>query len=240
MPAQRVAFGTSGHRGSSFESPSTRGTCPGDQPGDLRLPHAAGHRWPAVPRHRHARAVRPGVCQRARGAGGQRRRGDARAGRRVHADAGDLPRDHSPTTAAAARDADWPTASSSPRRTIRPTTAASSTTRPTAGRPTPTSPAGSSTRANALLDERAARRSSECRSSQALHAATTHRHDYLNAYVDDLGAGDRPGGDSRRGHPHGRRSARRRRRALLGSDRRALSAWISPSSTKSSIRPFAS
>ena len=56
----------------------------------------------------------------------------------------------SPTTAAAAPG--WPTASSSRRRTIRRTTAASSTTRRTAARPTPTSPAGSRSRANALLE----------------------------------------------------------------------------------------
>ena len=59
---------------------------------------------------------------------------------------------------------------------------------------------------------------------KALRASTTHRHDYLNAYVNDLGnvidmdairAGeDQPGG----------RSARRRRGPLLGADRRTLRA----------------
>ena len=37
-PAQRVAFGTSGHRGSSLQSQLQRGAYPGDQPGDLRVP----------------------------------------------------------------------------------------------------------------------------------------------------------------------------------------------------------
>ena len=47
--------------------------------GHLPVPHAAGHRRPAVSRHRHACAVGAGVRQRARGAGGQRRGGHDRA-----------------------------------------------------------------------------------------------------------------------------------------------------------------
>ena len=57
----------------------------------------------------------------------------------------------SPTTAAAR--AGSPTASSSRRRTTRPTTAASSTTRPTAARPTPTSPRWIEDAANGLLEK---------------------------------------------------------------------------------------
>ena len=51
---------------------------------------------------------------------------------------------------------------------------------------------------------------------RALRAATTHRHDYLDAYVRDLGQRRRHGGDPRRRHSPGRGSARRRRRPLLG------------------------
>ena len=51
-----------------------------------------------------------------------------------------------------------PTASSSRRRTTRPATAGSSTTRPTAGRPTPTPPGGSPSAANALHRGRPGRR----------------------------------------------------------------------------------
>ena len=40
-PAQRVAFGTSGHRGSAFETQLQRMARPRHQPGDLRLPQAA-------------------------------------------------------------------------------------------------------------------------------------------------------------------------------------------------------
>ena len=53
----------------------------------------ARHRRPALPRHRHARAVRAGLGQRARGARGQRRRRDDRRRRRLHADAGHFARD---------------------------------------------------------------------------------------------------------------------------------------------------
>ena len=39
-PAQQVAFGTSGHRGSSFDTRLQRGPHRGHQPGDLRAPRA--------------------------------------------------------------------------------------------------------------------------------------------------------------------------------------------------------
>ena len=71
-----------------------------------------------------------------------------------------------------------PTASSSRRRTTRPTTAASSTTRPTAARPTPTSPAGSSARPTPCWAPTSAARPTRARAS-----ATTS-----SAYVDDLAA----------------------------------------------------
>ena len=148
-PNQLVSFGTSGHRGSPLHGIVHRGAHPGDHPGDLRLPARPGHRRPALHGQGHARAVRAGAAHGARSAGGQRRRDDHPARRRRHADAGHLarhprlqPRPHRSTS---------PTASSSRRRTIRRRTAASSTTRPTAARPTPTSPAGSQDRANELL-----------------------------------------------------------------------------------------
>ena len=123
---------------------------PRDQPGHLPVPRRAAHRRAAVPRHRHARAVGAGACQRARGTGGQRRRRHDRGGRRIHADAGRLARD--PHLQPRAHDRRWPTASSSRRRTIRPTTAASSTTRRTAGRRNATSPRWIEATANELLE----------------------------------------------------------------------------------------
>ena len=91
-PAQRVAFGTSGHRGSSLKASLQRGPHPGDQPGDRGAPARARHRRAAVPRHGHARAVRAGAGHGARGVRGQRGRGPDPGGPPLHADAGDLPR----------------------------------------------------------------------------------------------------------------------------------------------------
>ena len=106
------------------------------------------------------------------------------ARRRLHADAGRSRTPSSSTIAGAATAS--PTASSSRPRTIRRRTAASSTIRPTAGRPTPTSPSGSRTRANALLRER------QCR-GEAAAAAGRHQQrkrrissDFMRPYVEDL------------------------------------------------------
>ena len=78
----------------------------------------------------------------------------------------------------------WPTASSSPRRTIRPKTAASNTTRPTAARPIPTS-RWIQDRANVLL--RAGNAGvKRVPPEAALRAATTHAEDFVMPYVEDL------------------------------------------------------
>ena len=57
MQTQRVAFGTSGHRGSSFDRAFNEGHILAITAGHLSTPRAAGHRRPAVPRHRYPRAV---------------------------------------------------------------------------------------------------------------------------------------------------------------------------------------
>ena len=113
-------------------------------PGDLRLPHAAGHRRPLFIGRGHARALRAGLGDRARGARRQRRHG----ARRRRATATRRPRRSrtrsSRTTAAGA---------GRPRRRHRRhavaqparATAASSTTRRTAAPPTPTPRSGSRT-----------------------------------------------------------------------------------------------
>src|SRR3954452_20401136 len=81
-PDQQVVFGTSGHRGSSLRTAFNeahlvggthgrglqRGAHRGDDPGDLRLPQAAGVRRPPVPRPRHPCALRAGVRLRGGGA----------------------------------------------------------------------------------------------------------------------------------------------------------------------------
>ena len=91
-PAQLVSFGTSGHRGTSAARLVHRGAHPGDHAGHLRLPASAGDHRPALHGQGHARALRAGAAHRARGAGGQRRADHHPARRRLHADAGHLAR----------------------------------------------------------------------------------------------------------------------------------------------------
>ena len=78
-------------------------------------------------------------------------------------------------------------------------------------------------RANALLEAglKGVRRMPV---AQARKAATTREHDYLDAYVADLANVVDFDADPRRRDPHGCRSARRRRSALLGADRGTLQA----------------
>ena len=99
--ASSVAFGTSGHRGSSLDGVVQRGPHPGHDPGHLRVPPRPGHRRAAVPRPRHPRPVRAGVGHRARGARRQRRHGARRQRRPLHPDAGRVARHPAAPTAAA-------------------------------------------------------------------------------------------------------------------------------------------
>ena len=96
-PASASPSARPGHRGSSFDSTLQRGARAGDHAGDLPLPRARqgidGPLFLGIDTHALSRA---GLRQRARGAGGQRRRGDDLAGRRVHADAGGLARHPGP------------------------------------------------------------------------------------------------------------------------------------------------
>ena len=113
-----------------------RGAHPGHHPGHLRLPAQPGHRRPALHGQGHARPVRARPSARRwkswRPTASRRSSSATTASRRRRSS-----RAPSSSTTAAARSTS-PTASSSRRRTIRPRTAASSTTRPTAARPTPT------------------------------------------------------------------------------------------------------
>ena len=91
-PAQRVSFGTSGHRGSALHARLQRGPHPRDHPGDLRVPQRAGDQRSALHRCRHARPVR--ACP-AFGARSARRPRCGRTGgprRQAHPHTGDLPR----------------------------------------------------------------------------------------------------------------------------------------------------
>jgi hypothetical protein len=109
-------------------------------PGDLRLSAQSGHRRPALYGERHPCALRASPAHRARSTGGQRGANHHPPSGRSDADAGHLARD--PGLQPLTHSGIWPTALSSPRRTIRPKTAGSNTTRSMAVRPTPTSPMG--------------------------------------------------------------------------------------------------
>ena len=176
----------------------------------------------------------PGAAHGARGAGRQRRRDRHPARRRLHADAGHLarhprlqPRPHRTT---------WPTASSSRRRTTRRRTAASSTTRPTAARPTPTSPSWIQDRANELLRAGNRRRQARAATQRRSRRRRRTQEDFVLPYVERPAQRRRHGGDPRRRAQARRRSARRRGRALLGADQRDLRARHRRSSTRRSIR----
>ena len=183
---------------------------------------AAGHRRPAVHRLRHPRAVGAGVRERPRGAGRQRRRGHDLGGRRIHADAGRLARH--PHLQPRPRRPGSPTASSSRRRTIRPTAAASNTTRPTAARRTTDVTRWIETRANELLRSGSRRRRRVGIRRGAARRRPLTRTTTCRPMSSDLGAMSGHGRDPRLGHSHGRRPAGRRRRALLAAHRRALPA----------------
>ena len=202
-----------GIAGPLFRKPSTKGMSWRSVRRSATIASAAGHRRPAVPWHRHPRSVRAGVASALEVL--------AANGVDVMLADGD---EYTPTPAIShailtynrGRTTDWPTASSSHPRTIRPTTAASSTTRPTAGRRIPTSPAGLRAKANEFLAGRPAGSAASSLSKKALRAATTHRHDYLGAYVGDLGNVRRHGAiRGAEDQPRGR-SAGRCRRSLLG------------------------
>ena len=91
--AQRVAFGTSGHRGSAFRRSFneahilaiTQAICDYRKQAGIDGPLFLGMDTHAL--------SEPAFATRARGAGGQRRRGHDRPRPRLHADAGDLARD---------------------------------------------------------------------------------------------------------------------------------------------------
>ena len=95
-PAQRVAFGTSGHRGSSLNGAFNEAHIAATTEAICRYRAAPGNRRAAVHRPRHPRAVRAGDRDCARGAGRARRRDPGRRRRRLHADPGHLARDPRP------------------------------------------------------------------------------------------------------------------------------------------------
>ena len=93
---QRVAFGTSGHRGSALNGAFNEAHIVGHDRGDLPLPGEPRDRRAAVHRARHARALRARLRDRARGPGRARGGHPDRCRRWLHADPGGLARDPRP------------------------------------------------------------------------------------------------------------------------------------------------
>ena len=210
---QRVAFGTSGHRGSSLDGAFNEAHILAITQAICDVPAAAGDRRPALPRHRHARALGAGLRQRARGAGRQRRRRDDRRPRRLHADAGRLARhphlQPRPRERPRRRHRRHAVAQSAGGRRLQVQPAA------TADPPTPTSPAGSRigpTRCSPTVSRGVKRIPFE----RARRASTTHRHDYIERLRRRPRAASSTWTPSAARDQPRRRSARRRRRALLG------------------------
>ena len=149
-PAQRVSFGTSGHRGTARAGTFNEAHVLAISEAICRYRAAQGIDGPLfLGRDTHALSE-PAAAHRGRGADRPRRRGPGRRGRRPHADARHLARHPHPQRRRRRRRR--PTASSSPPRTTRPRTAASSTTRRAAGRPTRASPRWIQDEANRLLE----------------------------------------------------------------------------------------
>ena len=224
-PAQRVAFGTSGHRGSAFRPRSTRRTSSPSTEAICRYRAAQGIRRPAVHRPRHATRCPSRRCARPLEvlvANGVDVRVDAR--RRLHADAGGLARDPRRTTA----DRDGRAGRRHRRHAVA---------QPARGRRLQVQPAQRRPgrhRRHALdrgRGERAARgAASRARRRRARRLRARQRdarpaYDFLARYVDDLAARHRHGRRSRAsGLRLGRGSAGRRERRLLGRHRRAATA----------------
>ncbi len=119
VAAQRVSFGTSGHRGSSALASFNEDHILAITQAICEYRGADAHRWPAIPGQGHARALGAGLRHGARSACGQRRRDDGGSGPGIYAHAGALAR-HSqlqPRTAGGAgrRDCDHALAQSTGR-----------------------------------------------------------------------------------------------------------------------------
>ena len=92
-PRQQVAFGTSGHRGSSLDASFNEAHILATTQAICEYRAAQGYDGPLfLGRDTHG-AVRAGLGQRDRGAGRERRHGAGRRGRRLHPDAGGVARD---------------------------------------------------------------------------------------------------------------------------------------------------
>ena len=181
---QRGRFGTSGHRGSRLATTFNEDHIVATSQAICEYRAAAGHRRPAVPRRRHPRAVRAGARSALEVFAANDVDRAHRLARRIHADAGGVPRDPGAQRAAPAP---RPTASSSRRRTTR------------RGRRLQVQPAGRrpGRHRHHRLDpgprQRAARRRhcqgcAGSRTRRRVAAETTGSYDFLDEYVGALPA----------------------------------------------------
>ena len=183
VPEQRVAFGTSGHRGSAFEKSFnewhilaiSQAICLYRKQQKINGPLFLGMDTHALSVPAFASALE---VLAANGVEVMIAENDEYTPTPVIS--------HAILTYNRGRKTDSPTASSSRPRTIRPMMAASSTTRRTAGRRNTASPTGSKRRRTSF-SKTGLRGCEEDSFREGLRASTTHRHDYLNAYVSDLG-----------------------------------------------------
>ena len=183
VPEQRVAFGTSGHRGSSFEQAFNESHI-------LAISQAIclyrtqqridGPLFLGMDTHALSVPALASALEVLAANGVEVMLAEGMNIRRPLP----FPTRFSPTTAGARRG--LPTALSSRRHTIRPMMAASSTTRHNGGPAEAGVTAWIEAKANELL-ENGLRGVKRIPFEKALRAPTTHRHDYLDAYISDLG-----------------------------------------------------
>src|SRR3990172_5245597 len=167
-----------------------RGPYPRHEPGDLPVPQTAAHHRPPVPGDGHPCALRAGVWYRPRGAGRQRCRGDDRPRRGVHAHARGFPRDPGPQPekgdGACRRNRDHPVAQPARGRRLQ----VQSPARRSRGHGRNARDRGESKRASRRRCEGGGGRrgGGGMRIGRARSAPTTHLHDYIGSYVNDLGS----------------------------------------------------
>ncbi len=216
--AQRVSFGTSGHRGSAFTATFNEDHIAATTQAICEYRAAAGHQGPAVPGRRHPRAVRARAGHRAGGARRQWRPRAVRRPRRIHADPGGVPGDPGTQRARLGpprrRDRGHPVAQPAHGRRLQVQPAGR---RPGRYRHHPVDPGPG---------QRTARQRPGRRSADPLRAGGRGRHHRAVRLPRRLCVRARPGRRPGRGQggrdAHRRGPARRGQRRLLGRDRRAL------------------